>query len=398
MQALLHKKRGCSLFITATLSLAICAMATTASAQARPGGVAPIPGNEASGSGYFIFNDQIGQQFAIEHAWLRAIKWNIWGIDSSIVRRAIAQNAAVYDSATSWTGRNCVTGVRTQGACNQCWNFAATAAMESSYCINQGMTINAAEQTVFECFNPGTATRCNSLGRETMAYDIMRGSGLNSEARLPYNTNVIGACATRPLSQTWFGVDGVTTLSNDAATGLPTADDIKRGIIDNGAVTIVVFSTAQLGGYTAATGVLTHTAMQVAAAGNQMHEVVIVGWNDTTGAWRIKNSWDVTWGDAGFGWLAYNDLAMVSGFFTHVTPQNKWSLLDTTRIFVSIAARLVVQPKVWLDNPKVQFPSSLGFPPYKQTVVDGFKWAIANNLVTQAVVNTWPASVRDRLR
>jgi hypothetical protein len=407
MHAPLLQKRSStrSLCITAiaTLSLAMC-FASAASAQLRGGG-GTIPENEKYGTGYFIFNDQVGQQFALEQAWLRAVKWNVFGVDSSIARRAIAQAAPIYDSATSWTGRNCVTGVRNQnagGGCNQCWNFAATAAMESSYCINAGTTIDAAEQSILQCFNPGTVTRCNALGREATAYDIMRGTGIDAEARLPYNTAIISSCATRPASQAWYGVDGVTTLVTFSfSTGkqvVPAVADIKRGIIDNGAVTAMIFMTNEFQSYAAGSPIVSSDNVDIASANNNKHEFVIVGWNDNTGAWRIKNSWSPTWGNAGFGWIAYNDLAMIPEFFTHVTPQTKWPLIDTSRIFVSIAARLVIQPKVWTDNPLVQFPSSLGFPPYKQTVVDGFKWAIANNLVTQAIVNTWPSSVRDRLR
>jgi C1A family cysteine protease len=47
------------------------------------------------------------------------------------------------------------------------------------------------------------------------------------------------------------------------------------------------------------------------------HAVVVVGYDDakkiqntgggpkTTGAFRIRNSWGKSWGDAGYGWLPY---------------------------------------------------------------------------------------------
>jgi C1A family cysteine protease len=36
------------------------------------------------------------------------------------------------------------------------------------------------------------------------------------------------------------------------------------------------------------------------------HAVLLVGWDDTRKAWKIKNSWGVQrWGDQGFGWVAY---------------------------------------------------------------------------------------------
>jgi cathepsin L len=35
------------------------------------------------------------------------------------------------------------------------------------------------------------------------------------------------------------------------------------------------------------------------------HAVLLVGWNDKLGAWRIKNSWNVTWGEQGYMWIKY---------------------------------------------------------------------------------------------
>jgi cathepsin L len=35
------------------------------------------------------------------------------------------------------------------------------------------------------------------------------------------------------------------------------------------------------------------------------HAVVIVGWDDSKGAWRMKNSWGADWGEDGYAWIAY---------------------------------------------------------------------------------------------
>jgi len=35
------------------------------------------------------------------------------------------------------------------------------------------------------------------------------------------------------------------------------------------------------------------------------HLVLLVGWNDERQAWLIKNSYDMNWGEKGFGWVKY---------------------------------------------------------------------------------------------
>ncbi len=35
------------------------------------------------------------------------------------------------------------------------------------------------------------------------------------------------------------------------------------------------------------------------------HVILIIGWDDQKGAWRIKNSFGEGWGENGFGWVKY---------------------------------------------------------------------------------------------
>ena len=43
------------------------------------------------------------------------------------------------------------------------------------------------------------------------------------------------------------------------------------------------------------------------------HAVVIVAWNDTKGAWLVRNSWGVGWGMGGYMWIAYGMSAIGVG-------------------------------------------------------------------------------------
>jgi cathepsin L len=41
--------------------------------------------------------------------------------------------------------------------------------------------------------------------------------------------------------------------------------------------------------------------------------VVIVGWDDNRKAWKIKNSWGTSWGEKGYGWVAYGHYRIGTG-------------------------------------------------------------------------------------
>ena len=66
-------------------------------------------------------------------------------------------NTFTYDSQAylpsfvSWTGRGKVTPVKDQGACSDCWAFAAIGAVESMHAINTGRLYDLSEQQLVEC-------------------------------------------------------------------------------------------------------------------------------------------------------------------------------------------------------------------------------------------------------
>jgi cathepsin L len=36
------------------------------------------------------------------------------------------------------------------------------------------------------------------------------------------------------------------------------------------------------------------------------HAVVLIGWDDSKGAWLLRNSWGMNWGITGYCWIKYN--------------------------------------------------------------------------------------------
>ena len=56
------------------------------------------------------------------------------------------ENDAVAPESVNWVEKNCVNTPQKQGKCGACYAFAATAAVESSYCIASGELLKLSEQ------------------------------------------------------------------------------------------------------------------------------------------------------------------------------------------------------------------------------------------------------------
>jgi C1A family cysteine protease len=72
---------------------------------------------------------------------------------------------------------------------------------------------------------------------------------------------------------------------------------IKEALVTCGAlVTVITTNTAFNTPY---------SVILPSAESGFLHSIGIVGWDDTRGAWKVRNSWGPNWGDQGHGWLSY---------------------------------------------------------------------------------------------
>jgi C1A family cysteine protease len=177
----------------------------------------------------------------------------------------------------------------------------------------------------------------------------------------------------------------------------PAVADIKRAIVEYGAVSLWLKITPSFSAYVRGQPIR-NTRAEVAAATVQ-HGVAIVGWDDTKAAWRFKNSWgtDSIWGsrDGGFGWIAYNDPSLSRMGYAVVTPQDKpWTLSEQQVAMIRWVARLALKPVIWIENPRVNWPVSLGFPREPITVVDGIRNAINRALIPPSALDQLPGFPR----
>ena len=201
-----------------------------------------------------------------------------------IFLKQCAAGAAKFD----WSDHNAVTPVRDQGACGSCWAFGTHGAYEGSYAILNGVLLDTAEQDTLDCSGAG------SCAGGWWAYQYLIDTGSANESDYPYVASK-GSCkpdVDRPHQAiTWGYVD--------SSKEIPSVADLKLALCEHGPLAIAVRVTSAFQAYTS--GVFNETA-----AGKVNHAVTLTGWDDVKQAWRIKNSWGVGWGEAGFMWIAYN--------------------------------------------------------------------------------------------
>ena len=198
-----------------------------------------------------------------------------------------------------WRQHNGVTPVRNQGTtCGSCWEFAAHGALEGSYLINDGLTIDSSEQNSLDCNTVGDD--CGG-GWPSGAFEYMQSAGSAKETDYPYmavRSNCRGA--SQPYKVLTWGYVG----DDD---GVPSVDKLKEALLYYGPLAVCVNATDAFQAYGGVGAVFNEFA-----DGDINHCVTLIGWDDAKQAWLVKNSWGTLWGDTcGFGtergymWIKY---------------------------------------------------------------------------------------------
>ena len=208
----------------------------------------------------------------------------------------IATTCSASASEFDWRKSEGATGVRNQGACGSCWDFATLGAFEGSYRIINKTIIDASEQDILDC-NPW-GYGCNG---GWWAHQYIVDNGVAKETDYNY-TAVKGTCktdVTRPYKAVAWGYAG-------SSAGVPSVTDLKQALCQYGPLAVAVRVTSAFQAYTSG-------VFNACATGAVNHGVTLIGWDDAKGAWLIKNSWGTSWGETGgygsergYMWIKYN--------------------------------------------------------------------------------------------
>jgi cathepsin L len=196
--------------------------------------------------------------------------------------------------------------IRDQGQCGSCWAFAGASIVESSKRIRYGGVANISEQELIDCaggFANAAFDGCDGFFVEsTMLH--MQFDGVARQSVYPaYQARDRGTCANPPYRYK------VTTWGW-AALGFASQQQIKDALCRYGPVATAIEATTLFQNYTG--GVFQQKARSTygPVATTVNHAVVIVGWDDAKGAWRVRNSWGTGWGEDGYAWVKYGHNAI----------------------------------------------------------------------------------------
>jgi C1A family cysteine protease len=182
-----------------------------------------------------------------------------------------------------WNAQGKCTPIKDQGYCGSCWAFASVGAYECDLLITQNVTVDLSEQYVAFCSPEGGGCNGGWCAFPTMA------AGTPLETCAPYNYNSTSTGATCPR---YYPVQANYTVDTSVAS-------LKQAIYNHGGVWVTVAVTSAFKAYT---GGLFDNNDPTAVMN---HAVVLVGWDDTKKAWRMRNSWGTGWGEKGYMWIKY---------------------------------------------------------------------------------------------
>ena len=184
------------------------------------------------------------------------------------------------------------TSIKNQGSCGSCWAFAIVGVLEGRVKQTGGGTQNYSEEYLLDCNHYGYS--CNG-GYFTAHNDHKSPYGARSESCYPYRgskgTCYSSSCSYVKRITSWYYVSG--------SSSIPSTSSIKNAIYNKGSVAAAVYADYYFQAYSG--GTFTRNR-----SGSVNHAILLVGWDDSRGAWRLKNSWGTGWGENGFMWIEYD--------------------------------------------------------------------------------------------
>lgn len=199
-----------------------------------------------------------------------------------------------WDSvAKGWVGP-----VKNQSQCGSCWDFSGTCVVEVAHNM-AGMgggpeKMVLSEQYVLSCQRNGG---CNGDDNVTVL-QIAKSTGLPLTSDYGPYQGQSRSCNYKTGQSLWK-IDDWGFADGSQGQGVTPTDAIKAAIMQYGCV------GSGIAADNAFSNIQGSQVFKGSGSRNIDHDIVLVGWDDSKGAWRLRNSWGTQWADGGYCWIAY---------------------------------------------------------------------------------------------
>ena len=212
--------------------------------------------------------------------------------------KTFSSSAGSAPSSIDWRTKGAVTSVKDQGQCGSCWTFSATGAIEGAWAIANSQLLDLSEQELVDCATGASygSHGCDG-GQMEGAFKYVIEKGQCSLASYPYTSGVSktgGACQKCTAAVIISSCSDVKP--NDQIS-------LKAAVAQQPVAIAIEADTRYFQSYSS--GILTSTSCGTSLD----HGVLIVGYGEDNGQkyWLVKNSWGITWGDAGYVKIARSE-------------------------------------------------------------------------------------------
>jgi len=251
------------------------------------------------GYGVTKFSDLSPQQFREQYLMKKG------SIDISMLKKKFNAAPVTVDdelpATCDWRNNNAVTPVKNQAQCGSCWAFSTTENFESMWYLGGNPIPTLAPQQLVDC-DP-QSQGCGG-GWTYWAFEYLMTPGVGGqegEVSYPY-TAVNGNCA-------FNAADVVARLTNYSfatapceSGSCPVQDNLLQSQLNSVGPLSICVNAATWSDWT---GPAPMSADECPGDAEDLdHCVQLVGYDWNQGYWIVRNSWDVTWGQNGYIYLA----------------------------------------------------------------------------------------------